>query len=83
MTNLAIIQERERCKAIIEKKIDSIIEYRRKKHRKVLIPTFEHLRSRLLFLIDNPDYKHHPNYSKRKHTPKGEGIMDCSVDEDE
>lgn len=65
MTNEAILKERQRCKDIVEGKIDRIIQYRIDKGRKRLIPTFTHLKDRLLFLIDNPDYKHHPDYSPR------------------
>lgn len=56
-----ISKERERIKAIVNKKIDLIIYrreqmYKRNKRRR-LIPLFDTLKADIAFLIDNPDYK--------------------------
>jgi hypothetical protein len=58
MTSQEVLSERERIKAIINKKFDAVIEYRKKriKHRNKGTSDFERLRDNIFFLIDNPDY---------------------------
>jgi hypothetical protein len=52
-----IIKERERIKAIIERKLSEFVEYRKKKHRRhTFESTFNKLNEDIIFLIDNPDY---------------------------
>ena len=51
--------ERERCKAIIIRKFDSLIKRREekiKRKRRIIKATFERLKDNVLFLIDNPNY---------------------------
>lgn len=57
MTKSDTLTERERIKAIIETKIEAVIEWRQQKKRKRFIFVLEKLKRDLLFLIDNPNYK--------------------------
>ena len=54
-----VLAERERCKAIVEKKIGAVIFYREEKikrrHRRLTF-LFKKLLDDILFLIDNPNY---------------------------
>lgn len=57
--NQEIITERERCKEIVKRKIDTLISWREesiKSKEKRLIYIFNHLRDDIIFLIDNPNY---------------------------
>ena len=59
MSNEDVLKERERIKAIIERKIDDVIEYRDKRikrEKRKLLYAFKDLKSNILFTIDNPDY---------------------------
>ena len=64
MTQKDVISaERERIRGIVDKKIQSHINYRQsiiKNKRRQAISVFERLREDILFMIDNPNYKHHP-----------------------
>ena len=57
--NEETLKERERCKEIVSRKINTLIGWREEsiKHKeKRLIYIFNHLRDDILFLIDNPNY---------------------------
>lgn len=52
-------QERERIKAVIERKFNATIEFREENIRdrkRRIISVFERLKGKILFSIDNPDY---------------------------
>ena len=60
------LAERERIKDIIDKKIESHIQYRQsviKNKRRQAISVFERLREDIFFLIDNPNYKTKPRHT--------------------
>ena len=70
--NQDILTERERCKAIIESKIDDRVKWRRKNiHKRGTTSIMEKLKDDLIFLIDNPDYKKKESRQRKK---KSEGI---------
>ena len=52
-------KERQRCREIVERKIDAVIRQREKLKRKKgrNISQLERLKENILFLIDNPDYE--------------------------
>ena len=52
-------KEIQRCKEIVERKIDAVIRQREKLKRKKgrNISQLERLKENILFLIDNPDYE--------------------------
>ena len=59
MVSEEILKERERCKNLVETRIDAIIKWREenvkpyKRHTWIL----DRIKKRLIFLIENPDYK--------------------------
>ena len=80
-TDKEITKERERIKALVERKIKAIIDWRNKYRRKVrLTYVFEKLKEDLDFHIDNPDYirktkpKKNP-YPQTKRTPTKEKCL--------
>ena len=58
MVSEEVLKERERIKGIIARKIDAVIEYRKKriKHKNKGTSDFERLKDNIFFLVDNPDY---------------------------
>ena len=61
-----ILNERERCKQIVIRKIDAVIIFRKEKikHRKRRnLSSYERLKDNIIFLIDNPNYVRKPKQS--------------------
>jgi len=59
MTNKDILNERERIKKIVERKITELITFRERniKHkRRRNLGMLEKLKRDIIFLVDNPDY---------------------------
>lgn len=63
-----VLAERGRIRALVERKINSRIEWRRTNRQSLgFISHFEKLKDDILFLIDNPDHKPKDiNWSKQK-----------------
>lgn len=52
-----IIKERERIKEILARKLQRLVELRKKSHRRYTFEgIFNKLENDIIFLIDNPDY---------------------------